>query len=90
MVFIAGRTAEVGDIKGLTGDTAMESGTGDEEIGVDPVGVVLPLLGCNKEQEYFLIMVPGRAPFPYSLIHTNLCTSSDLLCMREHVRLEVG
>lgn len=49
MVFMAGRTADVGDIKGLTGDTAMDRGTGEEGTGVDPVGVVLPLFGCNKE-----------------------------------------
>lgn len=48
VAFIAGRTAEVGEIRGLTGDTAMERGTGEEDIGVDPVGVVLPLFGCNK------------------------------------------
>lgn len=38
----------MGEIRGLTGDTAMERGTGEEEIGMKPVGVVLPLLGCNK------------------------------------------
>lgn len=40
-----GRTAVVGEISGFTGETAMESGMGEEERGVDPVGVVLPLLG---------------------------------------------
>lgn len=49
VAFMAGRTADVGDINGLTGDTAIERGTGDEEIGVDPVGVVLPLFGCKNE-----------------------------------------
>lgn len=47
VVFITGRTAIVGEISGFTGETAMESGTGEEERGVDPVGVVLPLLGCE-------------------------------------------
>ena len=51
MVFMAGRTAVVGEISGFTGDTAMDSGTGEEERGVDPVGVVLPLLGCNRERD---------------------------------------
>lgn len=45
---MTGRTAVVGEMRGLTGDTAMERGTGDEERGVDPVGVVLPLFGCNQ------------------------------------------
>lgn len=47
-VFMAGRTAVVGEMSGLTGETAIESGTGEEERGVDPVGVVLPLLGYGK------------------------------------------
>ena len=47
--FIAGRTAVVGEIRGLTGETAIESGTGDEDRGVDPVGVVLPLFGYQKD-----------------------------------------
>ena len=36
-------TEEEGERSGLTGETAIESGTGDEERGVEPVGVVLPL-----------------------------------------------
>ena len=36
-------TEEVGERSGLTGETAIERGTGDEERGVEPVGVVLPL-----------------------------------------------
>ncbi len=45
---MAGRTAVVGEMRGLTGDTAIERGTGDEERGVDPVGVVLPLFGYKN------------------------------------------
>lgn len=33
----------VGERRGLTGETATDRGTGDEERGVEPVGVVLPL-----------------------------------------------
>lgn len=51
-VLMAGRTAVVGEIRGLTGDTAIESGTGDEDRGVDPVGVVLPLFGYRHVQIY--------------------------------------
>ena len=40
-----GRMLEFGDKIGLTGETAMDRGTGDEDKGVEPVGVVLPLLG---------------------------------------------
>ena len=36
-------TEEEGERRGLTGETAIESGTGDDERGVEPVGVVLPL-----------------------------------------------
>ena len=35
----------VGERIGFTGDTAMERWTGEEDRGVDPVGVVLPLFG---------------------------------------------
>ena len=48
VVFIAGRTADVGERRGLTGETAIERGTGDDERGVEPVGVVLPLLGYSN------------------------------------------
>lgn len=47
-VFMAGRTAEVGERRGLTGETAIERGIGDDERGVEPVGVVLPLLGYSN------------------------------------------
>ncbi len=39
-----GRLVE-GERSVLTGDTAIERGTGDDERGVEPVGVVLPLFG---------------------------------------------
>ncbi len=45
VVFIDGRMFEFGERMGLTGETAIDRGTGDEERGVEPVGVVLPLLG---------------------------------------------
>lgn len=45
MVFIEGRMLLVGERRDFTGDTAIERGTGEEDSGVEPVGVVLPLLG---------------------------------------------
>lgn len=40
-----GKPLRVGETRGLTGDTAIDNGTGDDERGVEPVGVVLPLFG---------------------------------------------
>ena len=41
---IGATPTEVGERSGLTGETAIDRGTGDEERGVEPVGVVLPLV----------------------------------------------
>ena len=41
---IGATPTEEGERRGLTGETAIERGTGDEERGVEPVGVVLPLV----------------------------------------------
>lgn len=41
---IGATPTDVGERRGLTGETAIDRGTGDEERGVEPVGVVLPLV----------------------------------------------
>ena len=72
-VFMAGSTAEVGEIRGLTGDTAIERGTGDEEIGV---GVVLPLLGCNKQSTSDFM----RSTINYLLVHSPWLALHEKAC----------
>ena len=51
-------TEEEGERSGLTGETAIDSGTGDEDSGVEPVGVVLPLAffwnKCSKQSDNIL------------------------------------
>lgn len=51
---MVGRTVVVGEVIGFTGETAIDNGTGDEESGVDPVGVVLPLLGYRNKITFVL------------------------------------
>ena len=47
VVLIEGSIFELGERMGLTGETAIDKGqgTGEDDRGVEPVGVVLPLLG---------------------------------------------
>lgn len=84
---MAGRTVLVGEISGFTGETAIERGTGEDESGVDPVGVVLPLFGYKTISENLSHPHPPLYGPPIVIKCNQVLFLQSVKCMDETAQL---